>query len=118
MESKLNIKFIYRNWGCSSAAKDLSDMARLSHLKGRLLHTIKCRKPIGHFLNRDPWGRAQTIVGGAILELVVLGSIKKQAEQVKGNQSVSSTLYGLCISSSLQVPALLELLLCLPSLMN
>ena len=34
---------------------------------------------------------AQPIVGGAILGLVALGSIRKQAEQVMGSKLVSST---------------------------
>jgi hypothetical protein len=51
-------------------------------------------------------------VGGAIPGQVVLGSIRKQAEQAMGNKPVSSTLHGLCISSCLQVPALTECLSC------
>jgi hypothetical protein len=31
------------------------------------------------------------IVGGAILGLVILGSMRKQAEQARGNKPVSST---------------------------
>ena len=46
-------------------------------------------------------------MGGAIPGLVVLGPIRKQAEQAMGSKPVSSTLHGLCISSCLQVPALL-----------
>jgi hypothetical protein len=38
------------------------------------------------------------IVGGAIPGLEVLGSIRKQAEQARGNKPVTS-LHGLCISS-------------------
>jgi hypothetical protein len=38
------------------------------------------------------------IVGGAIPGLVVLGSIKRQTEQVSGSKPVTS-LHGLCISS-------------------
>ena len=34
--------------------------------------------------------RAQPIVGGAIPELVVLGSIKEQAENARGSKPVSS----------------------------
>jgi hypothetical protein len=49
-------------------------------------------------------------VGGAITGLVVLGSIRKQAEQAVESKPVSSTLHGLCISSCLQVPALCEFL--------
>jgi hypothetical protein len=48
------------------------------------------------------------MVGGAIPGLVVLGSIRKQAEQAMESKPVSSTLHGLCISSCLQVAALLE----------
>jgi hypothetical protein len=44
------------------------------------------------------------------LGFVVLGSIKKQAEQARGSKPVSSTLYGPQISSCLQVPALCEFL--------
>jgi hypothetical protein len=36
------------------------------------------------------WGRAQLIVGGAIPGLVVLCSIRKQAEQARGSNPVSS----------------------------
>ena len=43
----------------------------------------------------DQWERAQPIVGGAIFGLVVLGSIRKQAEQVMGSKPVSSILYWL-----------------------
>jgi len=50
--------------------------------------------------------RAQLNVGGAILGLVILGSMRKQAEQARGNKSVSTLLHGLCISSCLQDPAL------------
>jgi hypothetical protein len=35
-------------------------------------------------------GKAQPIVGGAIPGLVVLGSIRKQAEQASGSKPVSS----------------------------
>ena len=35
-------------------------------------------------------GRTQPIVGGAILELVVLGSIREQAEQARGSKPVSN----------------------------
>jgi hypothetical protein len=41
------------------------------------------------------WG---TLVGDAISGLVVLGSIRKQAEQARGSKPVTS-LHGLCISS-------------------
>jgi hypothetical protein len=37
-------------------------------------------------------------VGGAILGLVILGSIREQAEQARSNP-LSSTLHDLCISS-------------------
>jgi hypothetical protein len=36
-------------------------------------------------------------VGGAIPGMVVLGSIRKQAEQARASKLVSSTLHGLCI---------------------
>jgi hypothetical protein len=49
-------------------------------------------------------------LGGAIPGLVVLGSVRKQAEQAMGSKPVSSTLHGLCISSCLQVPVLYEFL--------
>lgn len=57
------------------------------------------------------------MVSGAVPGLVVLGSIK-QAEKVKDRRPVSSTLHGLCISSSLQVPVLLEVLPSLLLMMN
>ena len=56
------------------------------------------------------WGKAQPVAGGAIPALLVLGSIKKQAEQGMGNKSVSSILHGVCNSSCLQHPALFEFL--------
>jgi hypothetical protein len=39
------------------------------------------------------------MVGGAIPGLVVLGSIRKQAEQARGSKPVKNILHGLCISS-------------------
>jgi hypothetical protein len=39
----------------------------------------------------DQVARAQVIVGSAILKLVALGSIKKQAEEATGSNTVSST---------------------------
>jgi hypothetical protein len=54
-------------------------------------------------------GRAHC--GGAIPWLVVLGSIRRQAEQRRGSNPLSSTLHGLCITSScLKVPALCKFL--------
>jgi hypothetical protein len=41
---------------------------------------------------------------------LVLGSIRKQAEQARESKPVSSTLYDFCISSCLKVPALVEFL--------
>ena len=58
------------------------------------------------------------IVGGAIPELVVLGSIRKQVKQVMRNKPVSSTPSCFCITSCLQVPDLLEFLSWLPLMMN
>ena len=58
------------------------------------------------------------MLGGAIPRRMVLGSIRKQAEQAMRNKPVSSTLRGLCISSCLQVPALLEFLPLLPSVVD
>jgi hypothetical protein len=49
-------------------------------------------------------------VGGAISGLLVLDSIRKQAEQAMMSKPVSSTPPDLCISSCLQVPALCEFL--------
>jgi hypothetical protein len=62
-------------------------------------------------------GKAQSIVGGTVLRLVDLGSIRKQAEQAMGSKPAIAPLQGLCISSCLQVPALLEFLAWLPSVM-
>ena len=39
------------------------------------------------------------MVGGAIPGLVVLGSIREQAEQARGSKPVRTSLHGLCISS-------------------
>jgi hypothetical protein len=57
------------------------------------------------------------MVGGATPRLVVLGSARRQAEQAIRSKPVSSTPtpHGLCISSCLQVPSLLEFLPQLPS---
>jgi hypothetical protein len=46
--------------------------------------------PEGHFLISDWLGRTQPVVRGAIPGLVVLGSIRKQAEQAMGSKLVSS----------------------------
>ena len=45
-------------------------------------------------------------MGGAIPEQVILEQVRKQIEEAKGSKPVSSFLYGLCISSYLQVTAL------------
>jgi hypothetical protein len=50
------------------------------------------------------------LVGSAIPGLVVLSSIRQQAEQGRGSKPEVTFLHGLCISSCLQVPALLEFL--------
>ena len=46
----------------------------------------------GIFSISDQGRRAQPIVGGAIAGQVVLGSVRKQAEQARGSKPVSSTL--------------------------
>jgi hypothetical protein len=51
-------------------------------------------------------GRAQPIVGDVIPGLVVLGPIRKQAEQAMGASQKAVPLHDCCISSCLQVPAL------------
>ena len=56
------------------------------------------------------YGGAQPIVGGIILRLVFLGSIRKQAEQVMRSKPVSSTPPWLLHQLQLQVPVLLEFL--------
>ena len=50
------------------------------------------------------------MVGGAIPGLLVLVSVRKQAEQTIRSKRVGSTLQGLRTSSCLQVPALCEFL--------
>ena len=50
-------------------------------------------------------------MGGAIPGLVVLGSIRKPAEQAMRNKPVSSILHGLRIDSCLQDPALSALMM-------
>jgi hypothetical protein len=45
-------------------------------------------------------------MGGAIPGLVVLGSVRKQAERAMGSKPVSILLHGFSISSCRQVPAL------------
>jgi hypothetical protein len=47
--------------------------------------------PLDPTVRRDQEGRAQPIVGGTIPGLVVLGSIRKQAEQARGSKPVSSS---------------------------
>jgi hypothetical protein len=54
-------------------------------------------------------GGGQPIVGGAIPGLVVLGSVRKQAEQAMGSKQISSTPPWLSINVSLKVPALLKI---------
>ena len=54
--------------------------------------------------------RGGPIMGGAIPGLVVLGSIRKQAEQAVRYKPVSSARGGPCISSCRQVSVLLEFL--------
>ena len=58
------------------------------------------------------------MVGDAIPELVVLASVREQAEQARGSKPVSSTPPCPCISSCFQVLILFEFLSCLPSVMN
>ena len=50
-------------------------------------------KPTGHFLNQGLMvvGGTQSIVGGAIVGLMVLDSIRKQAEQARESKPISST---------------------------
>ena len=55
----------------------------------------------GMFINSDQSGE-----GGANPGLVVLGSIRRGAEQAMGSKPVGSILHGLCINSCLQDPAL------------
>lgn len=57
-------------------------------------------------------------VDGAIPGLMVLVLLRKQTGQAMRNKPVSSILHGLCYSSCLQVPILLEFLSCHPSVMN
>ena len=49
-------------------------------------------------------------MGGAIPGLVVLDSVSKQAEEAMSSKPINSSLHGLCFSSCLQVPDLLEFL--------
>ena len=44
----------------------------------------------GIFLINDRWGRAQPTVGGASPEQMILGCIRKQAEQAMGSKPASS----------------------------
>lgn len=62
-----------------------------------------------HFIFSFWCGKAHFIVGDAIPELVGLGSTRKQADQTMRSKPVSSTLHGVCVSSCLQIPVLLEL---------
>jgi hypothetical protein len=63
-------------------------------------------------------GKEQPINSGAIPELIVLGSIGKQAEKAMESRKQATPLYGLCMSSCLQVPILFELLPSLLLMMN
>ena len=60
----------------------------------------------------------QPTVGDATLGLVVLGSIRKQAEKAMRYKPVSSTPPWSLYQILLQVPVLLEFLSCLPLIMN
>jgi hypothetical protein len=57
-------------------------------------------------------------VGSVIPGLGGPGLYKKAAEKAMKSKPVSSTLHGLCISSCLQAPALLEFLSGFPSVMD
>ena len=61
-------------------------------------------------------GKVQSIVGGILSRLVVLGSIRKQAEQSMWSNQEAALLYSLCLSSCLQVFALFQFLPWLPSI--
>ena len=63
-------------------------------------------------------GLASHIVGGAIPGLVVLGSVRKQAEQALRASQEAALLYDPCTSSGIQVPALFEFQSQRPSRMN
>ena len=87
----------------------------ICHLRGGKSQVRKCLRSglwaslYGIFLISDWWGRAQPIVGGAIPGQVVLGSIRKQAEQAMRNKPLSSTPPWPLYHSCLQVPALTSL---------
>jgi hypothetical protein len=89
------------------------------HLESKERKESQLRMPpwdpaVRHILISDQWWGAQTIMGGAIPRLVVLGSIRKQAKQAMGSRSIRSPLRGLCISSCLHVSTLFEFLSWLP----
>ena len=98
-----------------STGHGLESLQRKETQLRKCLHEIDLAVSI--FLISDQWGRAlgraQSIVGGATPGLVVLGSIRKQAEQASKQH-----LHGLYISCCLQVPALCESLPSLLLMMN
>lgn len=66
---------------------------RVSHRRHRswLRKCFHELQPCGAFSASDQAGRAQPTVGGAIPGLVVLVSIRKQAEQAMGSEPIRST---------------------------
>jgi hypothetical protein len=87
------------------------------------LHKMRLQASLSSiFLISYWWRRVQPIVGGAIPTLIVLSSVRKQSVQAMRSKPVSSlqvpALHCLCISSCLQVPALLGFLSWCPPVMD
>ena len=58
---------------------------------GTLVDVTHFHPSDGVFSISDQWGRAQSMMGGAIPGLLVLGSVRKWTEQAMGSKLVSST---------------------------
>jgi hypothetical protein len=83
----------------------------------KCLHKIRVwASQKGIFLINDSCGRAQSTVGGATNGLVILSSVRKQAEHVMKRKPVSSIPPWPVPCSRLQVPAQLEFLPWIPSM--
>lgn len=97
---------------CMSAWSKLKSSERRElQLRKVLLHKADCRQASvpGIFLDTG-WGSAQPILVGAIPGLVVLSYIGNWANNLLKANQLAVFSHGLCISSYLQVPSLLEFL--------
>jgi hypothetical protein len=96
---------------CNATQRKLESSEKREPLLRKCLYKIELHTNLkGIFLITDQWGRTQLIVGGTIPGLVVLGSKESRLSKSQGTNRKAALLHGLCISSYLQVPALLEFL--------